>query len=117
VPFIPSFAVFAFAKEDNTVRLLVTRSTNSSTFLLDVSDIPTSLPHAYAHFSSRYNSPRLTNAVSYSRIAASEVTEGGFEMISLYCSSAFLGSVFATFCAASILSESAGAILMYLKID
>jgi len=67
------------------------------------------------HFSSPYNSPRLINAVSYSRTAASDVMEGGLEMISLYCVSAFRGSVFVNFLASWILTESAGAILMYGK--
>ena len=34
-------------------------------------------------FSSRYSSPKLIRADSYSLTAASDVTEGGFEMISL----------------------------------
>lgn len=36
-----------------------------------------------AHFSSRYNSPKLIRAVSYSLMAASDVTEGGFDTMSL----------------------------------
>lgn len=38
-------------------------------------------------------------------------------MISLYCASAFRGSVFASFFASAILDESAGAILMSLNIE
>jgi hypothetical protein len=94
---IPSFAVFAFANDDSTVRLVVIRSTNPFAFLFVVSDYPNFLPNRGAHFSSRYSSPKLTRAVSYSRTAASEVAAGGLEMISLYCASAFLGSVFASF--------------------
>lgn len=80
---IPSFAVFAFANDDRTVRLLVTRSTSSFEFLGQVSSASYALPSQAAYFSSRYSSPRLTKAVSYSLMAASEVTEGGLEMISL----------------------------------
>lgn len=78
----------------------------------NVSEMTADLLGVQTHFSSRYNSPRLTRAVSYSRVAASEVTEGGLEMISLNCASAFLASVFASFCASCILTESAGAILI-----
>jgi hypothetical protein len=53
----------------------------------------------------------LIRAVSYSLTAASEVADGALDTISLYCASAFLGSVFAIFRASSILAESAGAIL------
>jgi hypothetical protein len=111
-PIIPSFAVFAFAKEDNTVRLVVTSSTSSSGFLHVISNAQPENIHSEAHFSSRYSSPKLTSAVSYSRTAASEVTEGGLEMISLYKASAFLGSVFVKPFASSILAEFAGAILI-----
>jgi hypothetical protein len=108
---VPSFAVFALAKEDNTVRLVVIRSTKSLALLNTVSINPYNLAGLNPHFSSRYNSPKLTNAVSYSRTAASEVTEGGLEMMSLYCASAFFGSVFASFLASAILAESAGAMM------
>ena len=58
------------------------------------------------YFSSRYSSPKLTNAVSYSLMAASEVTEGGLEIISLYRASVFRGSVDLSFLASFTLSES-----------
>jgi hypothetical protein len=116
-PVVPSFAVFAFANEERVVRLVVTRSTNASAFLQEVSITALrATDSASSHFSSRYNSPKLTKAVSYSRTAASEVTAGGLEMISLYCASAFLGSVFAVFFASSILDESATAILLLLNL-
>ena len=108
--FLPSFAVLAFAKEDNTVRLVLISSTKSSAFLNAVSIIQ-HVADNLSHFSSRYSSPKQTKAVSYSRTAASEVTEGGLEMISLNCASAFLGSVFANFCASTTRAESAGAIV------
>ena len=57
-------------------------------------------PHwSNTHFSSRYSSPKLIKADSYSLTAASDVTEGGLEMISLYMASAFRGSVLASCCA------------------
>lgn len=114
---VPNLAVFAFANEDNTVRLVVIRFTNSSAFLSNVSHAQPEATRSSTHFSSRYNSPKLTKAVSYSRTAASEVAEGGLEMISLYCASAFRGSVLANFFASRILIESAGAIVMCLKRD
>jgi hypothetical protein len=114
---IPSFAVLAFAKEDNTVRLVSIKLTNSFTFLLYVSLSPQLLFCCISHFSSLYNSPRLTRAVSYSLTAASEVAEGGLEIISLYCASAFLGFVLTSFCASCILSESAGAMLMLEELE
>lgn len=113
---IPNLAVFAFANEDKTVRLVVIRFTSSSAFLLSFSIPVLSNFQGPSHFSSRYNSPKLTRAVSYSRTAASEVTEGGFEIMSLNCASAFLESIFASFFASTIRAESAGAILMYLNV-
>lgn len=84
-----SLAVFAFAKEDRTVLLLVTRAARASVFLW-----------------SRYSSPRATRACSYSRMAASDVMDGVLEMMSVYISSALRGSDLASFCASSTLSES-----------
>lgn len=114
VSIIPSFAVFAFAKEDNTPLLVVIRSTSSSAFLLGVSNMHNQTPLHGPYFSSRYNSPRLTKAVSYSRTAASDVTAGGLEMISLYSASAFRGSVFASVWASCILGDSGGAMFVCL---
>jgi hypothetical protein len=110
--YIPNFAVFAFANEDNTVRVDVISSTSSFAFLAMISIMILRTFGIVLYFSSRYSSPKLTRAVSYSRTAASEVTEGGFEMISLYCISAFRGSVFASFFASTILADSAGAMLI-----
>lgn len=91
---IPNFAVFAFAKEESTPLLVVIKSTNSSAFLQDVRDLHNQTLLHGAYFSSRYNSPRLTKAVSYSRMAASDVADGGWEITSLYRASALRGSVF-----------------------
>ncbi len=81
----PSLAVLAFANDDSTVLLLVTKPTSCSVFLCCVrlGALPRLLAARPAYFWSRYSSPRLMRAASYSLTAASEVTDGGFETISL----------------------------------
>src|SRR3979411_2941737 len=65
--YIPSFAVFAFANDDKTVLLLVTKSTSCCEFLSHSQHHRSHLPMSHvtvrnAHFSSRYSSPKLINA-------------------------------------------------------
>lgn len=62
-----------------------------------------------ADFSSRYSSPRLISASSYSRVAASDVAAGAFDVSSLYMASAFRGSVLASFWASCSRLDGAAA--------
>lgn len=88
---VPSFDDFALAKEERTVLLSRTRSTSSCVFLdrgrqqaeLFRCLVGWCTLDMQTYFSFLYSSPKLINACSYSRVAASELAEGALEIISL----------------------------------